>query len=56
MLQRLLEHGSVKDAVNEVVAATGRPRREIYQRALALGDGQDDGQESAQGSDDGAAR
>ena len=25
---------SVKDAVGEVAVATGRPRREIYQRAL----------------------
>jgi hypothetical protein len=33
----------VKDAVSEVAAATGRPRREIYQRALALSDGSSDG-------------
>lgn len=52
MLLRLLEQGSVKDAVNEVVAATGRPRREIYQRALALGDGRENEQEG----EDGAAR
>src|SRR5436305_334719 len=42
MLRRALQHGSVKDAVSDVVAATGRPRREIYQRALALsGEGGD---------------
>jgi len=28
---------SVKEAVAEIAAVTGRPRREIYQRALALG-------------------
>lgn len=37
MLRRALQHASVKDAVSDVAAATGRPRREIYQRALALG-------------------
>jgi 16S rRNA (cytidine1402-2'-O)-methyltransferase len=36
MLRRALAIASVKDAVNEVAAATGRPKREIYQRALAL--------------------
>jgi 16S rRNA (cytidine1402-2'-O)-methyltransferase len=36
LLQQALERLSMKDAVNEVVASTGRPRREIYQRALAL--------------------
>ena len=35
-------HASVKDAVSEVSAATGRSRREVYQRALALNDGDDD--------------
>jgi 16S rRNA (cytidine1402-2'-O)-methyltransferase len=45
MLRRALQHASVKDAVSDVAAATGRPRREIYQRALALSEG-----------DDGAAR
>ena len=45
LLRRALQRASVKDAVSEVAAATGRPRREIYQRALALGEG-----------DDGAAR
>ena len=48
LLRRALQHASVKDAVSEVSAATGRPRREIYQRALALDDGGDGG--------DGAAR
>ena len=36
MLRRALKRVSVKDAVSEIAAATGRPRREIYQRALAL--------------------
>jgi 16S rRNA (cytidine1402-2'-O)-methyltransferase len=36
LLRRALQRASVKDAVSEVTAATGRPRREIYQRALAL--------------------
>jgi len=36
LLRRALSRVSVKDAVGEVAAATGRPRREIYQRALAL--------------------
>ncbi|HET7850499.1 MAG TPA: 16S rRNA (cytidine(1402)-2'-O)-methyltransferase [Pseudolabrys sp.] len=36
MLRQALERISVKDAVAEVASATGRPRREIYQRALAL--------------------
>ena len=41
MLRRALQHASVKDAVSGVAAATGRPRREIYQRALALGEDDD---------------
>lgn len=36
MLRRTLTRASVKDAVGEVAAATGLPRREVYQRALAL--------------------
>ena len=36
MLRRALERASVKDAVGEVAVATGRSRREVYQRALAL--------------------
>jgi 16S rRNA (cytidine1402-2'-O)-methyltransferase len=42
LLRRALTRVSVKDAVGEVAAATGRSRREIYQRALDLtkdGDG-----------------
>jgi 16S rRNA (cytidine1402-2'-O)-methyltransferase len=42
LLRRALRQGSVKDAVSDVAAATGRPRREIYQRALELG-GHSDG-------------
>lgn len=36
MLRRALGRVSVKDAVGEVALATGRPRREVYQRALVL--------------------
>ena len=43
LLQRALDRVSVKDAVSEVASATGRPRREIYRRALALAGGADDG-------------
>jgi len=42
LLRRALARVSVKDAVGEVAAATGLPRRDVYQRALALaqpGDG-----------------
>jgi 16S rRNA (cytidine1402-2'-O)-methyltransferase len=39
MLRHALQRASVKDAVSDVAAATGRPRREIYQRALALSEG-----------------
>jgi 16S rRNA (cytidine1402-2'-O)-methyltransferase len=36
LLRKALMRVSVKDAVGEVAFATGRPRREVYQRALAL--------------------
>jgi 16S rRNA (cytidine1402-2'-O)-methyltransferase len=36
LLRQALARVSVKDAVSEIAAVTGRPRREIYQRALAL--------------------
>ena len=36
LLRQALGRVSVKDAVDEVALATGRPRREIYRRALAL--------------------
>ncbi len=47
LLRRALARVSVKDAVGEVALATGRPRREVYQRALALANDKD--------SNDGAA-
>ena len=45
LLRRALLRVSVKDAVGEVALATGRPRREVYQRALTLADssGEKDG-------------
>ncbi len=36
LLREALVRASLKDAVAEVAAATGLPRRELYQRALAL--------------------
>ena len=36
LLHQALERVSVKEAVAEIAAVTGRPRREVYQRALAL--------------------
>jgi 16S rRNA (cytidine1402-2'-O)-methyltransferase len=41
LLRRALARASVKDAASEVAAATGRPRREIYQRALTLSEDDD---------------
>jgi 16S rRNA (cytidine1402-2'-O)-methyltransferase len=39
LLRKALMRVSVKDAVGEVAFATGRPRREVYQRALVLAKG-----------------
>jgi 16S rRNA (cytidine1402-2'-O)-methyltransferase len=36
LLRQALARLSVKEAVAEIAAVTGRPRREVYQRALAL--------------------
>ena len=36
LLRNALDRVSVKEAVAEIAAATGHPRREVYQRALAL--------------------
>jgi 16S rRNA (cytidine1402-2'-O)-methyltransferase len=36
LLRQALARVSVKEAVGEVALVTGRPRREVYQRALAL--------------------
>jgi 16S rRNA (cytidine1402-2'-O)-methyltransferase len=43
LLRQALARASVKDAVAEVAAATGIARRDVYQRALALGRGDLDG-------------
>ncbi len=49
MLRRALARVSVKDAVGEVALATGRPRREVYRRALELekDGGREDGNNGA---------
>jgi 16S rRNA (cytidine1402-2'-O)-methyltransferase len=39
LLHAALADGSVKEAVAQVTAATGLPRRQVYARALALGGG-----------------
>ena len=36
LIRQALARLSVKEAVAEIAAVTGRPRREVYQRALAL--------------------
>jgi len=43
MLRRALARVSLKDAVGEVALASGRSRREVYQRALELTKGEGDG-------------
>jgi 16S rRNA (cytidine1402-2'-O)-methyltransferase len=43
LLRQALTRVSVKDAVGEVALATGRPRREVYQRALTLARNSADG-------------
>jgi 16S rRNA (cytidine1402-2'-O)-methyltransferase len=43
LLRQALTRVSVKDAVGEVALVTGRPRREVYQRALALARDEGDG-------------
>lgn len=42
-LRRALAHLSLRDAVDAVAAETGRPRRELYGRALALIEGEGTG-------------
>jgi len=43
LLRAALGGGSLKDAVDDVAAATGHPRRVVYQRALALTKDRGDG-------------
>jgi 16S rRNA (cytidine1402-2'-O)-methyltransferase len=42
LIRAALARVSVKDAVGEIVAATGLPRRDVYQRALELAKDRDD--------------
>jgi 16S rRNA (cytidine1402-2'-O)-methyltransferase len=42
LLRAALGRSSLKDAVSEIAAVTGAPRREVYRRALALGKGRRD--------------
>lgn len=41
LLRSALDRLSVKEAVSEIAAVTGRPRREVYSRALALAKDED---------------
>jgi 16S rRNA (cytidine1402-2'-O)-methyltransferase len=43
LLRAALTRLSVKEAVGEIAVVTGRPRREVYQRALAMTKEQDNG-------------
>ena len=43
LLRQALDRVSVKEAVAEIAAVTGLPRREVYQRALALSRERDHG-------------
>ena len=43
LLRQALDRLSVKEAVAEIAAVTGEPRREVYQRALALAKERDHG-------------
>jgi 16S rRNA (cytidine1402-2'-O)-methyltransferase len=43
LLRQALARRTLKEAVAEVAVVTGRPRREVYQRALALTQERDDG-------------
>src|SRR5271170_4951364 len=58
LLRQALARVSLKDAVGEVAVATGMPRRELYQRALALAneESQEAKQEPKQEPKHGAAR
>jgi 16S rRNA (cytidine1402-2'-O)-methyltransferase len=47
LLRSALARVSLKDAVGEVADATGLPRRQLYQRALAVAEQQDQTDEEA---------
>jgi 16S rRNA (cytidine1402-2'-O)-methyltransferase len=49
LLQRALDRLSVKEAVSEVAAVTGQPRRAVYQRALTLIGARRAGEETGHG-------
>jgi 16S rRNA (cytidine1402-2'-O)-methyltransferase len=54
LLRQALARLSVKEAVSEIAAVTGQPRREVYQRALALAKERD--KEPHEDDDDGTRR